>query len=70
MHRIAQGIAVTDHLSVDKDQHMLPNSALLVEDIPSRHQFIAEVVFEDGTTRPTFDLILKQRWANATRGSG
>ena len=62
---IAQALAVANHLAIDENHHMLPDSALLVQNVPARSFVFAEVVVkhraqrEPGRlTRGTLDMAL------------
>jgi hypothetical protein len=62
---VAQALAVTNHLAVDENQHVLPDSALLVEHVPTRSFVLLKVVVEHraqrgsgSLTRGTLDVAL------------
>ena len=56
MHAVAQAIAIVNEFAIDKNHHMLPDSTLLVEDIPTRLPVFAEVCVQDGPQGRTRNL--------------
>ena len=48
---IAQAIAIAHQFPINENHHVLPNPALLVEDVSARLLVIAEVVIENRAER-------------------
>jgi hypothetical protein len=62
---VTQAVAVPNQLPVDKNNHVLPNPSLLIEDVPSRARMFPKIVVQHDSksragnfTRGTFDMTL------------
>jgi len=49
LDRITQPISITDHLSVDKNNHVLPDPALFIEYVSAGAFVVSKVPVEYGT---------------------